>query len=99
MKLKKLLKMIPEKCNIGITDSSGEVSFVSYGTKKEAVKEYAQRALATTVDIEDLEVDTIVPCARVYYTDERVFGDMMPSLYVEPQFYIEVKLKGLEEQE
>ena len=97
MKLKKLLKVIPEKYKISITDSGEEVSFIAYGTKNEAVKEYAVRALATTDEIEDLEVDTVVPCARVYCADGHVFDDVMPPLHVEPQFYIEVNTTMLED--
>ena len=97
MKLKKLLKVIPEKYKISITDSGDEVSFIAYGTKNEAVKEYAVRALATTDEIEDLEVDTVVPCARVYCADGHVFDDVMPPLRVEPQFYIEVHMTKLED--
>ena len=92
MKLKKLLKLIPEKYKISITDSGEEVSFIAYGTKNEAVKEYAVRALATTDEIEDLEVDTVVPCARVYCADGHVFDDVMPPINVEPQLYIEVHM-------
>lgn len=92
MKLKKLLKVIPERYRISITDSGGEVSFIAYGTKEEAVKEYAVRMLATTDEIEDLEVNTVIPCARVFCTDGHVFNDIMPPLHVEPQFYIEVHM-------
>ena len=97
MKLKKLLKVIPEKYKISITDSGEEVSFIAYGTKNGAVKEYAVRALATTDEIEDLEVDTVIPCARVYCADGHVFDDVMPPLRVEPQFYIEVHMTKLED--
>ena len=50
------------------------------------------RTLATSDEIEDLEVDTVVPCARVYCADGHVFDDVMPPLRVEPQFYIEVHM-------
>lgn len=92
MKLKKLLKVIPERYRISITDSGGEVGFIAYGTKEEAVKEYAVRMLDTTDEIEDLEVNTVIPCARVFCTDGHVFNDIMPPLHVEPQFYIEVHM-------
>lgn len=95
MKLKKLLKVIPERYRVGITDSGGEVSFIAYGTKEDAVKEYAVRMLATTDEIEDLEVDTVIPCARVFCTDGHVFNDVMPPLHIEPQLYIEVRAKGV----
>lgn len=33
MKLRKLLKLIPDEYKIGITDYGEEIMFVSYGTK------------------------------------------------------------------
>lgn len=96
MKLEELLKVVPDDYLIGIADSSGEFNFISYDTKYEAVKAYASNTLATVDDIENLEVDAIHPCARIYCDEEHVFGDAMPSLHVETQLYIEVKSKGLE---
>ena len=63
-------------------------------TKDEAVKTYASNTLATVDDIENLEVNAIYPCDRVYCEEEHVFGDAMPSFHIETQLYIEVKSEG-----
>ena len=47
MKLKKLLKLIPDEYKIGITDYAEEVMFVSYGTKEEAIANFAQKTTLT----------------------------------------------------
>lgn len=46
-------------------------------------------------DVDDLEVDTVIPCARVFCTDGHVFSDVMPPLHIEPQLYIEVRAEGV----
>lgn len=92
MKLKKLLKLIPDEYKIGITDYAGEVTFVSYGTKEEAVMNLAQKTTLTKEAIEDMRVATISPCARVYCVDQHLFCDMEPPLNVDPQLYIEVHM-------
>lgn len=94
MKLKKLLKLIPDEYKIGLTDYEGNVIFVSYGTKEEAVMNFAQKTALTKEAIEDMRVATISPCARVYCVDQHVFCDTEPPLNVEPQLYIEVHLGG-----
>jgi hypothetical protein len=95
MKLKKLLKVIPDEYKIGITDYGEEIMFVSYGTKEEAVMGFAQKTTFTKEDIEDMEVATVSPCARVYCVDQHVFCDTMPSLNVELQLYIAVRTEGV----
>lgn len=99
MKLRKLLKLIPDEYKIGITDYGEEIMFVSYGTKEEAVTNFAQKTALTKEMIEDMRVATVSPCARVYCVDQHVFCDTEPPLNVEPQLYIEVKLESMEEQE
>ena len=92
MKLKKLLKLIPDEYKIGITDYAEEVMFVSYGTKEEAVANFAQKTTLTKEAVEDMMVATVSPCARVYCVDQHVFCDIEPPINVEPQLYIEVHL-------
>ena len=92
MKLKKLLKLIPDECKVGITDYEEENMFVLYGTKEEAVANFAQKTTLTKEAIGDMRVATISPCARVYCVDQRVFCDTEPPLNVEPQLYIEVHM-------
>lgn len=92
MKLKKLLKLIPDEYKIGITDYEEENMFVSYGTKEEAVANFAQKTALTKEMIEDMRVATVSPCARVYCADQHLFCDTEPPLHVEPQFYIEVHM-------
>lgn len=93
MKLKKLLKLIPDEYKIGITDYGEEIMFVSYGTKEEAITNFAQKTTLTKEAIEDMEVATVSPCARVYCVDQYVFCDTEPPLNVEPELYIEVRMK------
>lgn len=93
MRLRKLLKLIPDEYKIGITDYGEEIMFVSYGTKEEAVTNFAQKTALTKEAIEDMRVATVSPCARVYCVDQHVFGDTEPPLNVEPQLYIEVHMK------
>ena len=92
MKLKKLLKLIPDEYKIGITDYEEENMFVSYGTKEEAVLNFAQKTTLTKEAIEAMSVATISPCARVYCVDQHVFRDTEPPINVEPQLYIEVHM-------
>ena len=92
MKLKKLLKLIPDEYKIGITDYGEEIMFVSYGTKEEAITNLAQKTTLAKEEIEDMEVATVSPCARVYCVDQHVFCDTEPPLHVEPRLYIEVHM-------
>lgn len=96
MKLRKLLKLIPDEYKIGITDYGEEIMFVSYGTKEEAVTNFAQKTALTKEMIEDMRVATVSPCARVYCVDQHLFCDTEPPLNVEPQLYIEVILESRE---
>lgn len=96
MKLRKLLKLIPDEYKIGIADYGEEIMFVSYGTKEEAVTNFAQKTALTKEMIEDMRVATVSPCARVYCVDQHLFCDTEPPLNVEPQLYIEVKLESRE---
>lgn len=92
MKLRKLLKLIPDEYKIGITDYGEEIMFVSYGAKEEAVTNFAQKTALTKEMIEDMRVATVSPCARVYCVDQHLFCDTEPPLNVEPQLYIEVHM-------
>ena len=92
MKLKKLLKLIPDEYKIGLTDYEGNVMLVSYGTKEEAVMNFAQKTTLTKETVEDMRVATISPCARVNCVDLHVFCDTEPPLNVEPQLYIEIHM-------
>lgn len=92
MKLRKLLKLIPDEYKIGITDYEEENMFVSYGTKEEAVTNFAQKTALTKEMIEDMRVATVSPCVRVYCVDQHLFCDTEPPLNVEPQLYIEVHM-------
>lgn len=92
MKLKKLLKLIPDEYKIGITDYGEEIMFVSYGTKEEAIADFAQKTTLTKEAIEDMSVAKVIPCARVYCVDQHVFCDTEPPINVEPQLYIEVHM-------
>ena len=92
MKLRKLLKLIPDEYKIGITDYEEENMFVSYGTKEEAVMNFAQKTALTKEAIGDMRVATISPCVRVYCVDQHLFCDTEPPLNVEPQLYIEVHM-------
>lgn len=94
MKLKELLEVIPDNYLIGIADFNEETSFVSYGTKGDAVKSFAFETMTTPDYVEEFEVVTVTPCARVYCTDGHIFGDAEPPLNVEPQLYIEVRAEG-----
>lgn len=99
MKLKKLLKVIPDEYNIGITSADNEVSIITYGTKEEAVTIFAQRTTTTPDFVESLEVAAIHPCARTYCADESIYGNGMPSFYVCTRLLIEVNLKEAEQNE
>lgn len=92
MKLRKLLKLIPDEYKIGITDYEEENMFVSYGAKEEAVTNFAQKTALTKEMIEDMRVATVSPCARVYCVDQHLFCDTEPPLNVEPQLYIEIHM-------
>lgn len=79
MKLKKLLKLIPDEYKIGLTDYEGNVTLVSYGTKEDAVMNFAQKTALTKEMVEDMRVATVSPCARVYCV-RLLIGEMEVTL-------------------
>lgn len=95
MKLKKLLKVIPEGYKIGFTSADNKLGFITYDNKKDAVMNLAYK-MATVIDlVEELEVVSIHPCARTYCRDYNVYSGDMPELCVEPRLLVEVNLGGV----
>lgn len=93
MKLKKLLKVIPEDYKIRLTYSDNDICFSTYGTKEDAIMSLVQRTTDTPEYIKDMNVTAIHPCARTYCTDENLFGDAMPSMHIETRLLIEIMKK------
>jgi hypothetical protein len=90
MKLKELLEIIPDECDIGLSNFSKGNCKVTYGNREYAILSFAEREKFITEQVENMDVISICPCAKTYCTDELMFGDDMPSLHVNMQLLIEI---------
>lgn len=88
MKLIDLLSYIPDECKIGIA-SYGEQGVIDY--KYDAITCFAYRYKLTNEQVENMNVSSIYPCASVQCSEEYVFENDIPSLYVKPQIIIEIE--------
>ena len=89
MKLKELLEIIPDECDIGLSNFSKDNCKVIYGNREYAILSFAEREKFITEQVENMEVISIYPCANVYCKEEHLLESDMPSLHVTPQLLME----------
>lgn len=91
MKLKELLKVIPDSYLIGLMDSDPDnYSILVFGNKKDALFGYGQRAYLLVQQVENLNVVAIHPVVNTYLKDSDMYGDDSAELHVKPKLLIEV---------
>lgn len=92
MKLKELLKVVPDNYLIGLMDSAPDnYSRLVFGNKKDVLFGYRQRSRLQLEQIENLTVVAIHPGARAFLPDKTdMYGDDSVKLQVKTQILIEV---------
>ena len=92
MKLKELLKVVPDNYLIGLMDSEPDnYSIMVFGNKKDVLFGYSHRSLLQPEQIENLTVVAIHPGARAFLPDKTdMYGDDSVELHVKTQLLIEV---------
>lgn len=90
MKLIELFSYIPDECKIGLA-ALGERRHGVIDYKYDAIARFARRYKLTRDQVKNMDVNTIYPSAYIQCSEEYVFGDDDPSLYVKPQIIIEIE--------
>lgn len=90
MKLIDLLSYIPDECKI-VLSSPGEQRHGVIDYKYDAIARFAYRYKLTRDQVKNMNVSSIYPCACVQCSEEYVFENDIPSLYVKPQIIIEIE--------
>ena len=92
MKLKELLKVIPDKYLLGIMDADVDNnSVLAFGNKKDVLFGYGQRARLLPEQVKNLNVISIHPGATAYMpSGVGMYGDDSAELHVKTQLLIEV---------
>ena len=99
MKLKELLKVIPDKYLIGLMGADVDNnSVLAFGNKKDVLFVYGQRAFLLVQQVENLNVVYIHPGATAYIpSGVEMYGDDSAELHVKTKLLIEVSPEELEE--
>lgn len=92
MKLKELLKAIPDKYLIGLMDSDPDnYAIMVFGNKKDVLFGYGQRAGLLIQQVKNLNVIALHPGATTYMpSGVDMYGDDSAELHVKTQLLIEV---------
>lgn len=90
MKLIDLLNYIPDECKI-VLAMFGEQRHGVIDYKYDAIVRFAYRHKLTEDQVKNMDVSSIYPCACVQCSEEYVFNNDIPSLYVKPQIVIEIE--------
>lgn len=92
MKLKELLKVIPDKYLIGLMYADVDNnSVLAFGNKKDVLFGCGQRAFLLVQQVENLNVVSIHPGATAYIpSGVEMYGDDSAELHVKTQLLIEV---------
>lgn len=90
MKLIDLLSYIPDECKICLA-GHGEQRHGVADYKYDAITRFAYRYKLINEQVENMDVISISPCACVQCSEEYVFKNDIPSLYVKPQIIIEIE--------
>lgn len=99
MKLKELLKVIPDNYLIGLVDSDPDnYSIRVFGNKKDVIFGYGQRSRLLPEQVENLNVIALHPGATAYMPScVNMYGDESAELHVKTQLLIEVSPEEAEE--
>lgn len=92
MKLKELLKVIPDKYLIGLMDSDPDnYAILVFGNKKDVLFNYGQRAGLLIQQVKNLNVIALHPGATAYMpSGVEMYGDDSAELHVKTKLLIEV---------
>lgn len=90
MKLKEVLKVIPDPYLIGLADADLDGQIVVFGNKKDVIWGYGQHALLIPEQVENLNVIAIHPGVNTYLRDSDMYGDASTELHVKTQLLIEL---------
>lgn len=91
MKLKELLETVPMDYEIGLADFKC-IYTISYGTKEDAIYDFAVKAKMTYGQVENMKVVVIHPGAVAHISDGvELFGDDAAELHVKTRLLIEIK--------
>lgn len=91
MKLKELLEVIPDDCEIGLIPWDNGFS-VSYGNKAEAIEKLAYRYKLIKEQIKNMDVSSVYPCTYVQCKEAHLFEkNEAPPLCIKPQISIEIE--------
>lgn len=91
MKLKELLKVIPDNYLLGLTNADAEnYSILIFGRQKDVIWGYGQRAFLSPDEVLNLNVVAINPVVNTYLRDSAMYGDVSTKLHVKTQLLIEV---------
>lgn len=92
MKLKELLETVPMDYEIGLADFNKCIHTISYGTKMNAIYDFALKAKMTYGQVENMKVVVIHPVAVAHISDGvELFGDDAAELHVKTRLLIEIK--------
>lgn len=90
MKLKELLKVIPDRYLIGLADADIDSQIVVFGNKTDAILGYGQKKLLTTDVVNNLNVIAIHPGVNTYLTNCDMYCDDDAPLHVKTKLLIDV---------
>lgn len=92
MKLKELLKVIPDKYLIGLIESDPDnYAILAFGNKKDVLFGYGQRAGLLIQQVKNLNVIALHPGATAYMpSGVDMYGDDSAELHVKTKLLIEV---------
>lgn len=92
MKLKELLKVIPDNYRIGIMDSDPDnYSILVFGNEEDIVVAFAHRASMSPAHVKSLKVTAIHPgCTAYMPTGVDIYGGDSAELHIKTQLLIEV---------
>lgn len=92
MKLKELLKVIPDKYLIGLMGSDPDnCAILVFGNKKDVLFSYGQRAGLLMQQVENLNIIALHPGATAYMpSGVDMYGDDSAELHVKTQLLIEI---------
>lgn len=92
MKLKELLETVPMDYEICLADFNKCIRTISYGTKENAIYDFAVKDKVTYGQVEDMKVVVIHPVAVAHISDGvELFGDDAAELHVKTRLLIEIK--------
>lgn len=91
MKLRELLKVIPDNYILGLTNADEDnYSILVFGRRKDAIWGYGQRAFLSPDEVLNLNVVYINPGVNTYLRDSDMYGEDSTELHVKTQLLIEL---------